>query len=106
MKPNNTVISQIPVEKIFSAQIATACRAMTRPEKLAQWWGEKAVYHWTQVERELRVGVHVKYTGLFAGAVQGNWEFSAAGVNRLIDPPNVLEHARMYVDRKCLAKKP
>jgi uncharacterized protein YndB with AHSA1/START domain len=95
MNPNNNLISKVPVVKTFIASIAAAWRAMTRPEKLAQWRGEKAVHHRTQVERELRVGVHVKYAGLFAGAVQGNWEFSAAGVNRLIDPPNVLEHERM-----------
>ena len=82
------------MEKEFSTSI-------TAPRR-----GEKEVHRMTQVEHELRVGVHVKYAGLFAGSVQGNREFSAAGVNRLIDPPNVLEHARMYVDRKRMAKKP
>ena len=106
MKPNNNSISKVPVMKTFSASIAAAWRAMARSEDLVPWRGEKAVHHMTQVEHELRVGVHVKYAGLFAGAGQGNWEFSTTGVNRLIDPPNVLEHARMYVDKKRLANKP
>jgi hypothetical protein len=96
----------MPVVKTFRSSIAAAWRVMARPEKLVQWRGEKAVHHMPQVEHELQVGVHVKYAGLFAGAGQGNWEFSTTGVNRLIDPPNVLEHARMYVDKKRLANKP
>ncbi|HWY31539.1 MAG TPA: hypothetical protein VNX46_12335 [Candidatus Acidoferrum sp.] len=96
----------MPVVKTFRSSIAAAWRAMARPENLAPRQGEKALHHMTQVERELRVGVHVKYAGFYAGAVQGNLEFSATGVNRLIDPPNVPEHARMHVNKKRMAKKP
>jgi hypothetical protein len=74
MKPNNTLISKAPVEKVFSASIAAARQAMTRPAKWVQWRGENAVYHMTQVEHELPVGVHVKYAGHFAGATQGSRE--------------------------------
>jgi hypothetical protein len=82
----------MPVVKTFRSSIAAAWRAMARPENLAPLQGEKALHHLTQVERELRVGVHVKYAGLFAGAVQGIWEFSDAEVTRIIDPANVPGH--------------
>jgi uncharacterized protein YndB with AHSA1/START domain len=74
MKLNNSFIFQVPVEKVFSASIATAWRTMAWLEKLMQWWGENVVYHMTQVEHELRAGVHVKYAGRFAAAVQGSRE--------------------------------
>jgi hypothetical protein len=65
MKPNNQLLSEVPVAKIFIASIAAAWRALFRSENLAPWRSGKAVHRMTQVEHELRVGVHVKYAGRF-----------------------------------------
>jgi hypothetical protein len=98
MKPNNNLISKVPVVKTFRSSIVAAWRALIRRAELVQRWVENAVYHIAQVEHELRAGVHVKYVGRFAAAVQGGQEFSTTGVDRIIDPPNA--------ERKRLAKKP
>lgn len=79
-------------EIVVDAIPAAVFTALTEPKQLLQWWGDDASYRVTQMDHDLRPGGAVRFYGRFADGRQ----FSATGIYRVIDPPRVLEHTRLY----------
>ncbi len=79
-------------EIVVNAPAASVFAALTEPEQLLQWWGDDELYRVTHMDHDLRLGGSVRFSGRFADGR----EFSATGVYRVIDPPRLLEHTRLY----------
>jgi uncharacterized protein YndB with AHSA1/START domain len=79
-------------EIVVDAPAASVFAALTEPEQLLQWWGDDAAYRVTHMDHDLRLRGSVRFSGRFADGR----EFSATGIYRVIDPPRVLEHTRLY----------
>jgi uncharacterized protein YndB with AHSA1/START domain len=78
----------VVVEVFIAAPPDRVFQAITDPQQLAQWWGQKDLYRIRHRESDLRIHGHWLSSGVGA---EGS-EFQVAGEYLEIDPPRLLLH--------------